>query len=135
MIDVVIRNGTRYDGSGARPSIGDVGVDDGRIISVDDRFAEGIGREEVDATGLAVAPGFIDLHTHSDVSLMSEPGCISAIEQGVTTQAVGLCGFSAGPIDDGGLVGLIEEEPVFAFPGVAWDWRSIGGYREAVTRI
>ena len=63
------------------------------------------------SAGLAVAPGFIDLHTHSDVSLLSEPGCISAIEQGVTTQAVGLCGFSAAP------VGPDE-------PGRAWSRRS-----------
>jgi N-acyl-D-amino-acid deacylase len=135
MIDLVIRNATRYDGSGAQPSVGDIGIDGGRIASVDDRLADGSGREEIDVTGLAVAPGFIDLHTHSDVSLMSEPGCVSAIEQGVTTQAVGLCGFSAGPLDDASLAGLIDEEPVFAFPGVDWSWRSIGGYREAVARV
>ena len=56
------------------------------------------------------------------------------IEQGVTTQAVGLCGFSAGPVGAESLAGLIEEEPVFAFPGVAWDWTTIGGYRNAVER-
>ena len=68
------------------------------------------------------------------MSLLSEPGCISAIEQGVTTQAVGLCGFSAGPVGPDSLARLVEEEPVFAFPGVAWDWTTIGGYREAVER-
>ena len=135
MIDLVIRNATRYDGSGAPPSVGDIGIDGGRIASLEDRLSDGVAREEIDATGLALAPGFIDLHTHSDVSLMSEPGCISAIEQGVTTQAVGLCGFSAGPLDDASLAGLIDEEPVFAFPGVEWDWRSIGGYRDAVARV
>jgi N-acyl-D-aspartate/D-glutamate deacylase len=134
MIDVVIRNATRYDGSGGSPSIGDLGIDGGRIVALDERLADGVGRDDVDASGLAVAPGFIDLHTHSDVSLLSEPGCISAIEQGVTTQAVGLCGFSAGPVDADSLAGLIDEEPVFAFPGVAWDWQTIGGYRDAVTR-
>ena len=134
MIDLVIRNATRHDGSGAPPSHGDIGIDGGRIVAFDGPIAEGAGRAEVDVGGLAVAPGFIDLHTHSDVSLLSEPGCISAIEQGVTTQAVGLCGFSAGPVGPESLARLVEEEPVFAFPGVAWDWTTIGGYREAVER-
>ena len=52
---------------------------------------------------------------------------------GVTTQVVGLCGFSAAPISDATLAGMIDEEPVFAFPGVAWDWRSFEGYLDAVT--
>ncbi|MEP6637751.1 MAG: amidohydrolase family protein [Chloroflexota bacterium] len=134
MIDLVLRNATAYDGSGGPPVHGAVGVDGGRLVSVGEVIADGAGREELDLGGLAVAPGFIDLHTHSDVSLLSEPGCISAIEQGVTTQAVGLCGFSAGPIGPDSLARLIDEEPVFAFPGVAWDWTSIGGYREAVER-
>ena len=134
MIDLVIRNASRHDGSGAPPSHGDIGIDGGRIVAFDGPIAEGAGRAEVDVGGLAVAPGFIDLHTHSDVSLLSEPGCISAIEQGVTTQAVGLCGFSAGPVGPESLARLVEEEPVFAFPGVTWDWTTIGGYREAVER-
>jgi N-acyl-D-amino-acid deacylase len=134
VIDLVIRNATRYDGSGGPPSHGDIGIDDGRIVAVDGTIADGAGREEIDVGGLAVAPGFIDLHTHSDVSLLSEPGCISAIEQGVTTQAVGLCGFSAGPVGPESLASLVEEEPVFAFPGVDWDWTTIGGYGEAVER-
>jgi N-acyl-D-amino-acid deacylase len=134
VIDLVIRNATLYDGSGGPPSHGDIGIDDGRIVAVDGQMADGAGREEIDVARLAVAPGFIDLHTHSDVSLLSEPGCISAIEQGVTTQAVGLCGFSAGPVGPESLASLVEEEPVFAFPGVDWDWTTIGGYREAVER-
>ncbi len=133
-MDLVIRDAIRYDGSGAPPSRGDIGIDGGRIVSLEARLTDGIGREEIDAGGAAVAPGFIDLHTHSDVSLLSEPGCISAIEQGVTTQAVGLCGFSAGPVGPESLAGLVEEEPIFAFPGVDWDWTTIGGYREAVGR-
>nr|MBA3236301.1 amidohydrolase family protein [Chloroflexota bacterium] len=132
MIDLVIRNATRHDGTGAAPTVGDLGVDGGQIVAVADTLPAGSGREEVDATGLVLAPGFIDLHTHSDVSLLSEPGCISAVEQGVTTQAVGLCGFSAGPLSPASLAGLIDEEPIFAFPGVDWTWTSIGGYRAAV---
>ena len=134
MIDLVIRGGTCYDGNGGPATVGDVGVDGGWIVALEPRLPDGIGHEEIDAAGLAVAPGFIDLHTHSDVSLLSEPGCISAIEQGVTTQAVGLCGFSAGPVSPDSLARLTDEEPVFAFPDVDWTWTSIGGYREAVAR-
>ena len=116
MIDCVIRNATRYDGSGGPPTRGDIGIDAGRIVALDERIGDAAAGEEVDVGGLAVAPEFIDLHTHPDVSLLSEPGCISAVEQGVTTQAVGLCGFSAAPVGPASLAGLVEEEPIFAFP-------------------
>ena len=134
MIDAVLRNARLYDGTGGPPIDGDLAIHDGRIVSVGEPAADGTAREDLDLTGFAVAPGFIDLHTHSDVSLLSDPGCLSAIEQGITTQSVGLCGPSAGPVSPESLEGMIEEEPVFAFPGVAWDWTSIGGYREAVAR-
>ncbi len=134
MIDVVLRGGRLFDGSGGEPIDGDVGIVDGRIASVGVAIDDRAAREVVEVTGRAIAPGFIDLHTHSDVSLLSDPGCLSAIEQGVTTQAVGLCGFSAGPLSAESLAGMIDEEPVFAFPDVAWDWTTIGGYRDAVAR-
>jgi N-acyl-D-aspartate/D-glutamate deacylase len=132
VIDVVIRGATVYDGTGGPPIGGDVAVDGGRIVSVGALMPEGAAASVIEASGLAVAPGFIDLHTHSDVSMLSEPGCISAIEQGVTTQAVGLCGFSAAPVSEATLAAMIEEEPVFAFPDVAWNWDSIAGWRSAV---
>ncbi len=134
MIDVVLRGARLYDGSGGPPIDGDLAVVDDRIASVGRPIPDGAIGQVIELTGRAVAPGFIDLHTHSDVSLLSDPGCVSAIEQGVTTQAVGLCGFSAGPLSAASLVGMIDEEPVFAFPDVDWSWNSIGGYREAVAR-
>jgi len=134
MIDIVLRNGRLYDGTGGSPVDGDLAIVGGRISSVGVPIPDGVASEEIDVAGLAIAPGFIDLHTHSDVSLLSDPGCLSAIEQGVTTQAVGLCGFSAGPVSADSLADMIDEEPVFAFPDVDWDWTTIGGYREAVER-
>ncbi len=133
-MDLILRNGHVLDGTGGPPFDADIGIHAGRIAVVARRLPEDTGAQELDLAGLAVAPGFIDLHTHSDVSLLSDAGCISAIEQGVTTQAVGLCGFSAGPVSPDSLQGLIDEEPVFAFPNVDWDWTTIGGYREAVER-
>lgn len=132
MTDVLLRNATIYDGTGGPPIRGDLAITGDRIASVGVGPVEPSAVDVVDVRGLAVAPGFVDLHTHSDVSLLSDPGCISAIEQGITTQAVGLCGFSAGPVSPQSLQGLIDEEPVFAFPGVPWTWTTIGGYRDAV---
>ena len=74
----------------------------------------------------------MDLHTHADVSLLSDPGVVSAVVQGVTTQVVGLCGFSAAPVTAETVASMVDEEPVFAFPDVAWDWRTFGEYLAAV---
>ena len=131
-IDMVIRGGRLVDGSGEPSRVGDLAIKGSRIVAVGDAIPDSASAQVVDASGLVVAPGFIDLHTHSDVSLLSEPGCESAIEQGVTTQAVGLCGFSAAPVSETSLRAMIDEEPVFAFPGVSWAWRSMIEYREAV---
>lgn len=133
-LDLVIRGARILDGSGGPERAGDVAIRGDRIVSVGEAIPAGATREELDAAGLALMPGIVDLHTHSDVSLLSAPSCISAIGQGVTTQVVGLCGFSAAPVSDATLAGMIDEEPVFAFPGVAWDWRSFAGYLDAVGR-
>ena len=87
MIDVVIRGATVYDGTGGPPIGGDIAVDGGRIVSVGAPMPEGAAASVIEASGLAVAPGFIDLHTHSDVSMLSEPGCISAIENSMPSTA------------------------------------------------
>jgi N-acyl-D-amino-acid deacylase len=96
-LDVVIRGGTVYDGTGAEGRVADVGVKDGRIAAIG--ALEPNGRE-VDAAGLAVAPGFIDIHSHSDYTLLMDPRAVSAIHQGVTTEVVGNCGFGCFPIRD-----------------------------------
>lgn len=135
MVDVVIVNGTVVDGTGAAPFPATVLVEGGRIRLDRGRSIVPEGAEVIDASGRAVSPGFIDLHTHSDVSNLSEPHAISAIEQGVTTQVVGLCGFSAGPVTDATIATMVDEEPVFGFPGVNWAWRSIGEYLAEVDRV
>jgi N-acyl-D-amino-acid deacylase len=134
MIDVVIRNAEIYDGSGGPPRRGDVAVTGDRLASIGLPVAAGIALEEIDATGFAAAPGFIDLHSHSDTSALSDPGCISIIEQGATTIVNGLCGFSAAPIGAADPAQLADEEPIFGYPDVTFDWDSIGAYRAAVAR-
>ena len=95
MYDLVIRGGLIVDGSGGEPFAGDVAVQGGRVSAVG-RIGER-GREEVDAGGLALAPGFIDLHTHYDAQLTWDPYATCSIWHGVTTVVIGNCGFGIAP--------------------------------------
>jgi N-acyl-D-amino-acid deacylase len=97
--DLVLRNGTIVDGGGGAAYEGDVAILDGRIVAVG-RSLAGTGREEIDARGLAVAPGFIDIHSHADGTLFDDPRAESVIRQGITTVIVGQDGGSRGPSRD-----------------------------------
>ena len=97
--DVLVVNGTVYDGSGAAGRRADVGIRDGKIAAIGDLKAASATRT-IEASGLAVAPGFIDMHNHSDDTLLAEPNCESMIRQGVTTMVLGE-GGSAGPVKPG----------------------------------
>src|SRR5262245_37133738 len=96
MDDLLIRRGHVIDGSGAPGREADVAVLDGRIAAVEPRSARP-ARRVIDARGLVVAPGFIDIHTHSDFTLPLNPRAESKIRQGVTLEVVGNCGFSVAP--------------------------------------
>ncbi|MFN7998517.1 MAG: D-aminoacylase [Bryobacteraceae bacterium] len=113
--DLLIVNGTVVDGSGMPGVRADVGIRDGHIAAVGDLHAQA-ARRTVDAAGLVVAPGFIDMHNHSDDSLLAEPRCESMVRQGVTTLILGE-GNSQGP----------------ARPGVH-PWTTLGGYFETVEK-
>ena len=95
--DVVVRGGTVYDGTGAEGRLADVGVKDGRVAAIGPLEPSG---RVLDAAGLAVAPGFVDIHSHSDYTLLVDPRAVSAVHQGVTTEVVGNCGFGCFPIRD-----------------------------------
>jgi N-acyl-D-aspartate/D-glutamate deacylase len=95
VIDLAIRRGVVVDGSGAGERRADVGVDRGRIVAV------GVvpdARRELDAAGKVVTPGFIDIHSHSDFTLLVDPRAASAVHQGVTLEVVGNCGFGCFPL-------------------------------------
>lgn len=133
---VLIRGGVIYDGTGREPFPGTVTVRGDRVVGVG-RGESVDGAIEIDATGMVVAPGIIDMHTHSDVSALSDPDCVSAIGQGITTQIVGHCGFSAAPTNEATRRSLMAEEPVFGFPRPGgeegpWGWDGIAAYLDAV---
>lgn len=103
--DVLIRGGAILDGSGSAPRSADVGIRDDRIAAIGDLSHCSAGRV-IDARGRRVVPGFIDIHTHSDISVLFHPQMESIVSQGVTTQVVGNCSLS---------LGLATDDPVFAF--------------------
>ena len=94
--DIVIRGGTVFDGTGAAGIEADVAIVAGRIAAVGRRLAQA-GTEEIDARGLAVAPGFLDIHSHGDGSMWDDPRVESLIRQGITTIVVGQDGSSRAP--------------------------------------
>jgi N-acyl-D-amino-acid deacylase len=98
--DLVLRGGRVIDGSGAPSITADVAIADDRIAAVD-RLVAGSGREEIDVAGLAVTPGFIDVHTHDDRALLSRPDMAPKVSQGVTTVITGNCGVSLAPAEPG----------------------------------
>ena len=100
MDDLVIRGGMILDGTGVAPVPGDLAVRDGRIASITPRHS-GPVRRVIDATAHVVAPGFIDIKTHSDFTLPDAPRAESKVLQGVTTDVVGHCGFSLAPVTPG----------------------------------
>ena len=95
--DLIVRNVRIVDGSGAASSIGDVASHEGRIVVVG-TVAAAHAESEIDGTGLTLAPGFIDAHTHDDLSVIKTPGMLPKLSQGVTTVVVGNCGISASPV-------------------------------------
>src|SRR5581483_5256068 len=94
--DILIRNGTLVDGTGAAPRRSDVAINGNRIAAIGAEIA-GAGFRTIDAQGLAIAPGFIDVKTHSDFTLPINPKAESKVRQGVTTEIIGHCGFSVAP--------------------------------------
>ncbi len=124
--DIILRGGTVYDGSGGDPQQADVGIKGDRIARTGD-LSDAQAPTVVDASGLAVAPGFIDIHTHSDFFSLLVPGGESKVTSGVTTELLGNCGGSAFP-----LRGQAKEraQQVYGDYGLAIEWEDIAGYFE-----
>src|SRR4051812_34241431 len=97
MYDILIRGGTLFDGGGSPGVPGDIFIADGRIAAIGPNLTAS-ARKTIDAVSLVVAPGFIDIKTHSDFTLPINPKAESKVRQGVTTEIIGHCGFSVAPV-------------------------------------
>jgi len=124
--DYIIGNGTVVDGSGSPASCVDVAIENGIIAAVGD-LKKQTARNYVDATGLVVSPGFIDIHTHSDLSLIVDGRAVSMITQGVTTNTTGNCGLSPAPVS-GETRHLIRTMMTVLHEETPWVWGSFGEY-------
>ena len=99
MFDIIIHNGKIVDGSGRQRYPADIGIENGRITDISPTL-EAEAQEKIDASGCVVSPGFIDMHSHSDFTLLLHPEAESKIRQGVTTELTGNCGGSPAPVPE-----------------------------------
>ncbi|HSJ25085.1 MAG TPA: D-aminoacylase [Longimicrobiales bacterium] len=127
--DIIIRGGTVYDGSGAEPFVADVGIIGDSIAAIGDLSGESAG-DEIDATGLAVAPGFINTLSWANVSLLHDGRSMSNIRQGVTLEVMGE-GTSMGPLNEDMKRRMVEEQGDIRYD-VAWT--TFGEYMEHLER-
>src|SRR4029078_6128438 len=135
--DLIIRNGTIVDGLGGEPFVGDVAISDGVIAAVGS--VDGSGTREIDATGLLVTPGFVDLHTHYDGQAIWSDRMTPSSAHGVTTAVMGNCGVGFAPCrseDHEVLVDVmagVEDIPgVVMVDGLPWDWETFPQYLDAL---
>ena len=137
MFDLVIRNGTVIDGTGIPGRVADVAISEGRIVAVGEVTEQ--GENEIDASGLIVAPGFVDVHTHFDAQVFWDTTLSPSPLHGVTTVISGNCGFTIAPLEaEHGdymmeMLARVEGMPLTSLQeGVPWNWRTFGEYLDAI---
>ncbi|MFF4630135.1 N-acyl-D-amino-acid deacylase family protein [Streptomyces griseorubiginosus] len=140
MLDHVIKGAAVVDGTGAPAFTADVGIRDGRIAAIGDVREE--ARSSEDATGLVLAPGFVDPHTHYDAQLFWDPYATPSLNHGVTTVAAGNCGFTLAPLNPARpedadytrrMMSKVEGMSLVALEeGAPWSWNSFGEYLDAL---
>ena len=137
--DVVIRNGKIIDGSGTKPFIGDIAIDEGTISLIGE--IKRSGKKEIDAKGNLVTPGWVDVHTHYDGQVCWDPYLTPSSWHGVTTVVMGNCGVGFAPVrpgDENFLIQLmegVEDIPGSALhEGIEWDWETFPEFLNAIEK-
>lgn len=128
--DVIILNGLLVDGTGAPARRADLGVIGKEIAAIGDLTSAPAARR-LDAAGHVIAPGFIDIHNHSDLALLADGRAESMIRQGVTTQVTGNCGLTAAPVHDAIRADLQRTMSGLEY-GLAWTWNTFGQFLDAL---
>ena len=138
--DLVIRNGTLIDGRRTPRFKTDIGIRDGKIACIG-RIDEGGAREEIEAQGLNVAPGIVDLHTHYDSQVYWDPWCAISGQHGVTSVVVGNCGFGFAPVKpdqrERAMLTMARNEAVpleCMQQGMPWDWITYPEFLDSLNR-
>ena len=139
--DLIIRNGTVVDGTGAPARRADVAVDGGRVVAIE--HLDGVAAKRViDADGRVVTPGFVDLHSHFDAQIGWDPLLSSSCWHGVTTVLMGNCGMSFAPLRRGDhevlarMMESVEDIPGDSIiDGLAWNWETYGDYLDAIESL
>src|ERR1700728_4352118 len=140
MHDLIVRGGTLVDGTGAPARTADVAIDDGRITEVGQ--IDGAASRQIEADGLVVTPGWVDIHTHYDGQATWDPVLAPSSWHGVTTILFGNCGVGFAPVRKDNRSGLIDlMEAVEDIPGTAlheglnWEWESFPDFLDALDRM
>jgi len=138
--DIVIRGGSIVDGTGSEAVPGDLAIKDGLIAAIGK--IDGEGAQEIDATGMIVSPGFVDIHTHLDAQIGWDPDMTPVSWHGVTTALIGNCGVTFAPCKPedrellAGMMETVEDIPKQAIlNGLSWDWEHYGEYLDSIERL
>ncbi|HYV08417.1 MAG TPA: D-aminoacylase [Thermoplasmata archaeon] len=132
VFDVVIRGGRVLDGTGAPWRIADLGIRRGKVARIG-RLGRAKASRQIDASSMYVAPGFIDIHTHSDIGILVESTAECAIRQGVTTHVIGNCGDSPAPIGEAYREFAVRRFEYYA-EAKEWTWSTYGEYLDFMER-
>jgi N-acyl-D-amino-acid deacylase len=132
MFDLILKGGTVYDGTGAEGFIGDIAIKDGRIsaMGLPGEIDPLSANEVIDVSGLTVSPGFVDMHTHSDFTLIADGRAESQVHQGVTTEVIGQCGISCAPVCSHDAIRQVA--PWYTDKAIHAHWHGFGEYLDAL---
>ncbi len=141
IVDIHIKGGTLVDGTRAPRRVVDVWIDQGKVLQIGGK-APGVAKKTIDATGMIVAPGFVDLHTHYDAQIHWDPYCTISGWHGVTSVVLGNCGFGFVPVKpeyrERSLLTMTRTEAIpydTMKAGMPWQWETVPEYMDVLARI